>query len=307
MFAANAPLRRGAPLAATGPTARSGAAPPHFGGDAGWGGDNRDPSPMMRAAERLSAWPDGRVNVAIPSAETPGASIPAATPLHGVPAFWMRQDLSGWSLGAWLLWRDQSARTPGGVLVGTQLGGSQAGARLAYGFGDSGRLRAFGRATVALAARQQRELALGVAFAPVRRWPVDIAVEQRIAAGPEGRTAFAVMMVGGVGDIRLPHEFRLESYAQAGVVGARRRDAFADAALVVDREIGRSPAVVVQLGALAAGSVQPGAVRVDVGPRLTLRLPEVGKGSRLALDWRQRVFGGAYPESGLALTLAADF
>ena len=50
-----------------------------------------------------------------------------------------------------------------------------------------------------------------------------------------------------------------------------------------------------------------GSARVDVGPRLTLRLPDVGEGSRIALDWRQRVAGDATPESGLALTLAADF
>ena len=59
--------------------------------------------------------------------------------------------------------------------------------------------------------------------------------------------------------------------------------------------------------ALQAGAVQPGAARVDVGPRLTLRLPQVGEGGRIALDWRQRVAGDAHPESGLALTLAADF
>ena len=62
-----------------------------------------------------------------------------------------------------------------------------------------------------------------------------------------------------------------------------------------------------RLGALAAGAVQPGAARVDVGPRLTLRLPQVGEGGRIALDWRQRIAGDARPESGLALTLAADF
>ena len=53
--------------------------------------------------------------------------------------------------------------------------------------------------------------------------------------------------------------------------------------------------------------MQPGAARVDVGPRLTLRLPEVGQGSRIALDWRQRIAGDARPASGLALTLASDF
>ncbi|MFN7029598.1 MAG: hypothetical protein ACK4PC_09535 [Sphingopyxis sp.] len=40
---------------------------------------------------------------------------------------------------------------------------------------------------------------------------------------------------------------------------------------------------------------------------MTLRLPDVGEGSRIALDWRQRIAGDARPASGLALTLASDF
>jgi len=165
----------------------------------------------------------------------------------------------------------------------------------------------FGRATLAVQRIQQREVAFGLAIAPVARWPVDLAVEQRLAAGREGRTALAAMVTGGVGDVTLPHDFRLEAYAQAGIVGARRRDGFADGAVVIDRRIGPDEATPVRIGALAAGAVQPGAARLDVGPRVTVRLPQVGEGSRIALDWRQRVAGDAQPESGLALTLATDF
>lgn len=116
-----------------------------------------------------------------------------------------------------------------------------------------------------------------------------------------------MMASGGVSDVALAAGFRLEAYAQAGVVGARRRDGFADGAIVVDRSLGPDDTSLLRVGALAAGAVQPGAARVDVGPRLTLRLPEVGEGSRIALDWRQRIAGDARPESGLALTLASDF
>ena len=42
----------------------------------------------------------------------------------------------------------------------------------------------------------------------------------------------------GVGDVALPHGFRLEAYGQAGIVGARRRDGFADGAIVIDRPVG---------------------------------------------------------------------
>ena len=150
-------------------------------------------------------------------------------------------------------------------------------------------------------------MAAGVAFAPVPALPVDIAVEQRVAVGSEGRTALAAMAFGGVGDVALPAGFRLEAYAQAGVVGAHRLDGFADGAIMVDRRIGPNPSLPLSVGALAAGAVQPGPARLDVGPRLTLRLPRFGKGSRISIDWRQRIAGDAAPDSGVAVTLAADF
>ena len=235
----------------------------------------------------------------------PPAATTIAAPGQGAPV-WIRRQLSSWSLGSWLYLRQGSGDAPETIVGAGQLGGSQAGLRLAYGFGDTGRLRAFGRATIALQRTRQRELAFGLAFAPLAQLPVDLAIEQRVAAGPEGRTALAVMASGGVSDVALPAGFRLDAYAQAGIVGARRRDGFADGAIVVDHRLGARETSL-RLGALAAGAVQPGVARVDVGPRLTLRLPDVGEGSRIALDWRQRVAGDARPESGLALTLAADF
>ena len=234
------------------------------------------------------------------------APVVALTGAHR--PYWAHRQLAGWSLGGWAFVRPgEKGATAGGIAAVSQLGGSQAGLRLAYGFGDSGSVRAYGRATMALDQPRQREVAVGVALAPVRHLPIDIAVEQRLAVGSQGRTALAVMAVGGVGDVALPAGFRFDAYGQIGFVGARRRDGFADAAVVVDREVVRMPKASLHLGALAAGSVQPGAARVDVGPRLTLRLPDVGKGSRIALDWRQRVAGDATPGSGVALTLAADF
>lgn len=236
------------------------------------------------------------------------ASPPAAQAAPGrSKPFWIRRQLAGWSLGGWLYLRDGDGAASEGIAAASQLGGSQAGLRLGYGFGDSGRTRAYGRATMAVRRPQQREIALGLAFAPLARIPLDVAVEHRLALGREGRTALAAMIGGGVGDVALPAGFRLDAYGQAGVVGARRRDGFVDGAVVVDRRLGPGETAPFRLGALAAGAVQPGAARVDVGPRLTLRLPKVGEGSRIALDWRQRIAGDARPESGVALTLASDF
>lgn len=235
----------------------------------------------------------------------PLAPTARADPGQGKP-FWIRQGLAGWSLVGWLYLREGSDRAPDTLGAASQLGGSQAGLRFGYGFGDAGRARAYGRATLAVQRPQQREVAFGLAFAPLAHLPVDVAIEQRVALGREGRTVLAIMASGGVSEVALPAGFRLDAYAQAGVVGMRRRDGFADGAVVVDRRLGASETSL-RLGALAAGAIQPGAGRVDVGPRLTLRLPDVGKGSRIALDWRQRVAGDARPESGLALTLASDF
>ncbi|NYF30954.1 hypothetical protein [Sphingopyxis sp. JAI108] len=259
-------------------------------------------------ARLLPPRPGGVVRSAVGSHETqwfPFSPAARADPGQGEP-FWIRRQLSGWSLGGWLYLRDGSGGTPDALGAASQLGGSQARLRLAYGFGETGRVRAYGRATVAVQRPAQREVAFGLALAPLANLPVDVAIEQRVAAGREGRSALAVMAGGGVSDVALPAGFRLDAYAQAGVVGARRRDGFADGAILVDRRLGAGETSL-RLGALAAGAVQPGAARVDVGPRLTLRLPDVGEGSRIALDWRQRVAGDARPESGLALTLAADF
>ena len=259
---------------------------------------------------RLLPSPPG--GVARSAAATGGALwFPLAPAAHAEPGqgkpFWIRRQLSGWSLGGWLYMREGSARAPEAIGAASQLGGSQAGLRLGYGFGDAGRARAYGRATIAVQRPQQREIACGLAFATLAHLPLDVAIEQRFAAGKEGRTALAMMASGGVSDVALPAGFRLDAYAQAGVVGLHRRDGFADGAVVVDRRVGPDDTSPLRLGGLAAGAVQPGAARIDVGPRLTLRLPQVEEGSRIALDWRQRVAGDARPESGLALTLASDF
>ncbi|WP_447764737.1 hypothetical protein [Sphingopyxis panaciterrae] len=260
-------------------------------------------------ARLLPAPLGGHASAALPAGNTswwPAPAAATAEPGHAKP-FWIQRQLAGWSLGGWLYLRQGGGGAPGGIAAQGQLGGSQAGLRLAYGLDESGRARAYSRATIAVQRPQQREIALGLAYAPVVRWPVDVAIERRFAVGPEGRSAMAATVSGGVSGVALAGGFRLDAYGQAGVIGARRRDGFVDGAVVVDRRLGKDEQAPLRLGALAAAAAQPGAARVDVGPRLTLRLPMIGQGSRIAVDWRQRVAGDAAPESGLALTLAADF
>jgi hypothetical protein len=123
----------------------------------------------------------------------------ATAPARAAPgrggAFWMQRQLSGLSASAWVYLRDGDGRSLAGD---GQLGGSQAGFRVAHALAGDGALRVYGRATAALRRPEQSELALGLAFAPAPGLPVDVAVERRMAIGHEGRSAFAAMVVGGV-------------------------------------------------------------------------------------------------------------
>jgi len=95
---------------------------------------------------------------------------------------------------------------------------------------------------------------------------------------------------------------RLDAYAQAGVVGASRRDLFADGGATLVRPLGSGLAI----GAGAWAGAQPGAARLDIGPRITAALPGATP-ARVSLDWRFRVAGGAAPSSGPSLTISTGF
>jgi hypothetical protein len=254
---------------------------------------SRRPVPMPQSAawlppERLgwalSAHPDGH---AIGLSARPRPFTRQAAPQ---PA------LSRWTAIAWLHARSGDAATPS---PGDLLGGSQAGARLGY------RLAPAILLTTRLSAPLRRpagaEAAIGVEWQPARSIPLRLLGERRQKLGHEGRSAFAVTLHGGVGELPLPAGFRLDAYGQAGVVGARSHDLFADVSARADRPVGGG----ISLGAGIWGAAQPGATRLDIGPSLTLRLPQFG--ASLSADWRFRAAGGVKPGSGPALTLNTDF
>jgi hypothetical protein len=217
-----------------------------------------------------------------------GLAAPFAPPL--------RANSSGWGLSAWLLVRDEggAALAPGGTL-----GGSQAGARVTYALGHG--LGLSGRLYLPLRHTAGTELAAGVDWRPRHAIPVNLLAERRQRLGRDGRSAFALTLYGGTSR-NLSQHLRLDAWGQAGVVGLRRRDLFADGALRLARRVGP-----VELGAGAWGAAQPGAERVDAGPSLSWRMPVRGAGLRLQADWRFRMAGEAAPRSGPSLTLAADF
>lgn len=211
------------------------------------------------------------------------------------------------SLSAWAQWR--SGDGIGSLASDGELGGSQAGVRARY------RLLRGAGAEAALAARLSRpierdngaEAAIGIAVRPSERIPVELTAERRIGLDDGGRDAWSLGIAGGVNRRSMPLGFELDGYVQAGVVGARRRDLYGDAAIVVSQPIPLSERSTLSLGGGIWAGAQPGASRVDIGPEASLRLPAGDGGVRLSLSWRQRVAGSAAPGSGPVLTLGTDF
>lgn len=209
---------------------------------------------------------------------------------------------SPWSASAWLFLREGGG---GQLATGGQLGGAQAGARVTWRIDDARRLAVFGRVSGPLRQRGF-EAAAGIEWRPLGELPVRLAVERRIALERGGRDAFAAYAFGGVDAIRLGG-LRLDAYGQAGAVGARSRDLFADGSVRIGRELALSGRTGVTLGAGAWGAAQPGVARLDVGPQAVVRFPAGDLGLALAIDWRLRVAGQARPGSGPTVTLGVDF
>lgn len=130
-------------------------------------------------------------------------------------------------------------------------------------------------------------------------------VERRVSIGQGGRNAFGAGVAGG-GEVALAGPMlKLRGYGQAGIVGVRSRDLYADGELAVERKVYRSTAVDVALGAGMWGGAQPGVSRGDVGPFVGVTLRPVGV--RATAGWRQRFAGNAAPDSGPVLTIGTDF
>lgn len=164
-------------------------------------------------------------------------------------------------------------------------------------------MTAYARATRALERPAAPEAAVGLALRPSDAIAFSLAVERRAALGQGGRNAMTAMAVGGFGPTRLLPGIDAEAYAQTGLVGFRRRDAFVDGKLSLTTPV-QGP---LHIGAALSGGAQPGVERLDIGPEMRVRLPLPNLSARIGVEWRERVIGRAAPASGLAITLAADF
>ncbi|HVJ02180.1 MAG TPA: hypothetical protein VM662_08360 [Sphingomonas sp.] len=246
-----------------------------------------------------------RVQIALLGLVQYGPAIPieaAGIQSTGAPAPERLDPLPGrWSASAWAAFRP--GQGIGAAPGAGQLGGSQAGVRLAYMLAPRQRLAGFARFTAPLSTRG-RELSLGLEWQPTRA-PVRLVAEQRFALDGGG-SGPGLGVVAGV-DASLAHGFRLESYGQAGAVRRRRIEPYADGAARATRAVFDEHGVRLALGAGAWGAAQRDAARLDLGPSALLAVPVAGQTFRLALDWRQRVAGRARPGSGPALTIGSDF
>jgi len=190
------------------------------------------------------------------------------------------------------------------VQPGGQLGGSQAGVRLTYGLGAARRVALAARVSAPSTGRGA-ELALGIDWQPGAA-PIHLIVEHRIALDG-GRGGPAALAVGGIDPVAIGGGFRLEAYAQGGVVRRTRTEPFADGALRIAQPVTTIGRMRIDLGVGGWGGVQRGAARLDVGPTLAVAIPMTDRTMRVTLDWRQRIAGQAAPGSGPALSIGSDF
>ncbi len=257
-----------------------------------------EPAPAFYASiPALDQWPLARIAAASgsplkSSVAVPGQSVPQA--LRG--AAFDRLQLTSWAM---LRSPQVLGSSPSSLASGGTLGGSQAGARLAYNFNRQ--LAATLRSTSAVGKRGG-EVAIGARIQPLGGIPLWVTAErrQRLGRFGGGRNAFALFIEGGVYERPMPWRFRLDAYFQGGVVGFHHRDRFIDGAMTLTRPVYKK----FSAGLGLWGGAQPGLYRVDAGPRVTMRVRD---NIKVHLDYRQRLAGNAAPASGPALTLAGDF
>lgn len=202
---------------------------------------------------------------------------------------------SRFSISAWALVRPSGGAA--GLAPSGQLGASQAGIRAVLPI--SRQIATAARLSAPIAAPLGKEAAVALDWRPHARVPITLSIERRIGLDSGGRDAWALGAFGGVSDLGLAGRTSVDAYAQAGVVGARRRDAYADGAIRIVHPLGRHGFA----GAGLWAAAQPGVARLDTGPMLGVRLGR----ARLSMEWRARIAGAARPASGPALSLGADF
>ncbi len=224
--------------------------------------------------------------------------------------------LRRWSGDSWLLLRPGTAIFVRNGFSAPSYGAGQIGALVRYRLAteDARKPSLYLRASSAVRAPHDEEVAVGLSARPLARVPIVAMAELRVSRfgggrGPSDalRLRPAVALVSEFPLLDLPLGVRAEAYGQAGYVGGAGASAFADGQLHLTRRLVGIGRAELRAGGAAWGGAQKGASRVDIGPTASLGLP-VGPGNaRLSADWRFRVGGSAVPGSGPAITLSAGF
>jgi hypothetical protein len=257
--------------------------------------ERRRPVPHRTAFARPSLTPVAA------DARAPLPTVIAAPP--GLPLAPRVATRSRWSGSGWLVVRGQG-RT-GAAFGGSQLGGSQAGLRIAYTIDRTHRIAVAARLSTPLSGRG-REAAVGLEWQPASL-PIRIVAEQRVGLDHD-RSGPAIGIVGGIGPVAVSPDITVEAYAQAGAIARNQVETFADGAARISHPLADIGETRVDFGIGAWGAAQRDAARLDIGPSLSADLPLGDRAhARLSLDWRARVAGDARPGSGLVLTLGTDF
>lgn len=172
------------------------------------------------------------------------------------------------------------------------------GARLVYRPETLTDLAAVARVTAPLAGKG-REASLGIEWKPLDA-PLYIAAEHRFGLdGTQGGPAIG--LIGGV-DRETAH-FRIEGYAQAGMIWRSAREPYVDGSIRLLRPVPVPNKVALRTGVGLWGGAQRNVERLDIGPSISASHGPL----QIRIDWRQRIAGNARPGSGLTLTVGGDF
>ncbi|QYJ07952.1 hypothetical protein [Qipengyuania flava] len=220
------------------------------------------------------------------------------------------QPTKRWRFDSWVVLRQGGAGLSGTGSQPASYGASQMGSVLAYRLAPSSRRQpsAYARASQALVAAGEREVALGLSARPLPRLPVSLHLEARVTERPgETEVRPAAFLAGGFERVDLPAGLRARGYGQAGYVHGDFATAFADGKIVADREVASFDLGKASLGVGAWGGAQKGAHRLDIGPTLSLDIRLGETPARLEADYRWRLAGNAEPGNGGVLTLSTGF
>jgi hypothetical protein len=258
-----------------------------------------DRAPIAAPPTAMLSLPDRLLTV--PAA--PQTQPKLATPIPSSDSPPTARTPGRWSGDAWLLVRGDSHA--GSAFGAPQLGGSQAGLRIAYALAPAGRAALAGRLAAPLHGRG-REAALGIEWRPTAL-PVRLIAEMRVPLDGGASAGPAIGAVGGFGPVPVASGVTAEAYGQAGVIDRGRPAAFVDGAARLAHPLATIGRVELDAGGGLWGGAQRGAARLDLGPTVGVAIPIGRVATRLTLDGRARVAGDARPGSGLTLTLGADF